>query len=132
MLQCHPREVMLRQVHGYAQLHVPKAKDVGAMWVIRATSSFKVAYACELASSELVPTLVKSSRGDSLGDTDATTIGPDVARPKEQGGGQETTLGIANVPRHMKVSGEGGTSAKCKGILAIEQGKRVPHLGKVQ
>jgi hypothetical protein len=105
MLQCHPREVMLRQVYGYAQLHIPKAKDVGAMWVIRATSSFKAAYACELASFELVPTLVKSSRGDSLGDADATTIGPDATRPKEQGGGQGTTLGIADVPKHTKVSG---------------------------
>jgi hypothetical protein len=61
-------------------------KMPGPRRVITATSLFKAVYACARASSELVPTLIKSQGGDSLGTISATMIGPDAARPQERGG----------------------------------------------
>lgn len=79
-----------------------KLKMSGPRGIITATASFKAAYACEPSSLELVPMLVKSLVGDSLGAIDATTVGPKAIRPDKQGRGQKTILGIVDVPKRVR------------------------------
>jgi hypothetical protein len=71
-------------VPNYTYLMLKMSRPHG---IIIATTSFYTTYTYELASLELVPTLVESQGGDSPGVANVTTTSPDAAISKEQGGG---------------------------------------------
>lgn len=97
---------MVVPIYTYLKLNMS-----GPRGIITTTASFKAAYTCEPSSLELLPMLVKSSVGDSLGATDATMVGPKAIRPNKQGRGQKTTLGIVDVPKRVR---SGDRRRRCK------------------
>jgi hypothetical protein len=87
-----------------------------------------VVYACERASSELIPTLAEYQRGISLGVDDVTVVDPNTTGPVKQGGGPKMIPSTTDVPKCVWLNGLRGTGigSKYKGFRAMESRKKLP------
>ena len=84
---------MLREVHGYPQLHIPQAKDVGPHRVITISTSFQRAYECEVECYGHAAAIIASRELTALRE-DVAEEAPDA---KKSTGSFESTEGSKEV-----------------------------------
>jgi hypothetical protein len=105
MLQHHPRETVLCQVHGHTQLNIPKAED--AMAERHHHSHYVIQGGVRLRTGQLRvgPKACWIPEGRHSNPADTTIVGPNATRPVEQGGVPKATPSMIDVPKCVWVNG---------------------------